>query len=151
MRRKDREIIDTEAMERILDAAAVCRLGMADNNGPYVVPLCYAYENGSFYLHSAREGEKIDILRKNPQVCVEVDITDGPIPKENPCAWEMRYKSVICRGTAVFVEDSEEKKQALGKITRHYGAGYLTFPDEAVARVCIIRIDVDCMTGKQHG
>jgi uncharacterized protein len=151
MRRKDREITDRAEMESILEAAPVCRLGMCDGNEPYVLPLCYGYEDGAFFIHSAVEGEKIDILRKNPRVCVEVDLTAGPIPDENPCSWEMRYKSVICRGTARFVEDDGEKRKALDCILRHYGSEPCQYPAPVLARVLVIRIDVEMMTGKQHG
>lgn len=151
MRRKDREITDREEMELILNAAPVCRLGMANAGEPYVVPVCFGYEDGSIYVHSAPEGEKIAILAKNPRVCVEVDLTSGPIPDENPCAWEMRYKSVICSGNAVFLTENEEKKKALTCILRHYGADPHPFTESSLAKVCVIRIDVDTMTGKKHG
>jgi hypothetical protein len=151
MRRKDREITDKEEMEMILDAAPVCRVGMADDGEPYVVPLCFGYEDGSIFIHSAPEGEKITLLRKNPRVCVEVDLTAGPIPSENPCAWEMHYKSVICMGTAIFLSGSDEKQEALDCILRHYGAGPYPFTETALAKVCVIRINVDTMTGKKHG
>ena len=151
MRRKDRETTDTEEMELILNAAPVCRLGMADSGEPYVVPLCFGYEAGSLYIHSATEGEKIAILRKNPRVCVEVDLTAGPIPSEEPCSWEMHYKSVICRGNAVFLTGSDEKRKALCCILRHYGASPDPFTEDSLAKVCVIRIDIDRMTGKKHG
>jgi hypothetical protein len=151
MRRKDREITDREEMELIFDAAPVCRLGMALNGEPYVVPVCFGYESGSIYIHSALEGEKIALLEKNPRVCVEVDLTAGPIPDENPCSWEMRYKSVICWGTAVFLTESREKQKGLDCILRHYGAGPQLFPEPSLAKVCVIRIVIDRMTGKKHG
>ena len=151
MRRKDREITDREEMEMILQAAPVCRLGMAYKNEPYVVPVCFGYDDGSLYIHSASEGEKITILEKNPRVCVEVDLTAGPIPDENSCSWEMRYKSVICRGTAVILTGSDEKKKALNCILHHYGESPHPFTGSSLAKVCVIRIDIDRMTGKNAG
>ena len=151
MRRKDREITDKDEMELILQAAPVCRLAMARNGEPYVVPVCFGYDNESIYIHSAPEGEKIDILRENPRVCIEVDLTSGPIPDENPCSWEMRFKSVICRGAVHFVEDADEKQKALECILHHYGAGPHVFPKPALAKVSVIRVDIDQMTGKKHG
>ncbi|HXX55979.1 MAG TPA: pyridoxamine 5'-phosphate oxidase family protein, partial [Methanoregula sp.] len=95
MLRKDREITDRKEMEAVLQAAPVCRLAMVDGDEPYVVPLCFGYESGSFFFHSALEGRKIDILRKNPRVCIEADSTGGAIRDGNPCSWGMRYTSVI--------------------------------------------------------
>ncbi len=151
MRRKDREITDREEMELILQAAPVCRLGMAVNGEPYVVPVCFGYKDRSIYIHSACEGEKITLLGKNPRVCVEVDLTAGPIPDENPCAWEMRYKSVICWGTAIFLTGAWEKQKGLDCILNHYGAGPTPFTEASLAKVCVIRIDIDRMTGKKCG
>ena len=151
MRRKDREIADRPEMEQVLRSSPVCRLAMADGNDPYVVPLCFGYRDGSFYVHSAPEGLKIDVLRKNPRCCVEVDATEGAIRNDNPCSWEMRYKSVICSGTAVFIEDPGEKARALNCILEHYGGNPQQVPDSSLQKVCVIRIDIDRMTGKKHG
>lgn len=151
MRRKDREITEKEEMECILHAAPVCRLAMARDGEPYVVPVCFGYQAGSIYIHSALEGEKITMLQENPRCCVEVDLTSGPIPDENPCSWEMRYKSVLCRGLARFIVDPEEKQKALDCILRHYGTDPRPFTEPALEKVAVIQIDVDRMTGKKHG
>ena len=58
MRRKDREITDRAEIEAILNEAMVCRIGLADGGEPYVVPLCFGYEDGSVYIHSAPEASK---------------------------------------------------------------------------------------------
>jgi len=151
MRRKDREITDRNEMEAVLQAAPVCRLAMVDGDEPYVVPLCFGYESGSFFFHSALEGRKIDILRKNPRVCIEADSTGGAIRDKNPCSWGMWYASVICTGRAFFVERDGEKSDGLNCILRHYGEGPHPFGAGALAGVCVIRVDVEQMTGKKHG
>jgi len=151
MRRKDREITNRKSMESILEAAPVCRIGMALGGEPYVVPVCFAYRNGSIYFHSATEGRKIEILKENPRCCVEVDASEGAIRDENPCKWEMRYRSVICTGTAHFVENPDEKQEALNLILHHYKGDPRPFTEQEMRPVSVIRIDVDEMTGKQHG
>ena len=151
MRRKDREITDQGEMEAILDAAPVCRLALSDGADPYVVPLCFARDGDALYLHCAPEGKKTDILRRNPRCCVEVDSTEGPLTDDNPCSWEMQYKSVICTGTASFVTENKEKQRALTCILKHYGGEEHIFSENELGRVCVIRIDIDEMTGKKHG
>jgi nitroimidazol reductase NimA-like FMN-containing flavoprotein (pyridoxamine 5'-phosphate oxidase superfamily) len=47
MRRKEREIKDVAAIEDILKRAFVCRLGLCEDNQPYVVPLCHGYKDNS--------------------------------------------------------------------------------------------------------
>jgi nitroimidazol reductase NimA-like FMN-containing flavoprotein (pyridoxamine 5'-phosphate oxidase superfamily) len=151
MRRKDREITDPREMEAILSCAPVCRLALADGGEPYVVPVCFGIEGRSIYIHSALEGKKIGILRKNPRCCVEVDRTGGPLPDERPCSWEMQYQSVICKGEAVFVEEPAKKQRALDCILRHYGGEEHPFSEKELEHVCVIRIDILEMTGKKHG
>ena len=77
MRRKDREILDLDKIESIIAGARYMHLGMFDENYPYVVPLHYGYEmkDGklTFYVHGAKEGHKLDCLRKNDHVFVEID------------------------------------------------------------------------------
>ena len=110
MRRKDREITDRAEIEAILHEAMVCRIGLADDGEPYVVPLSFGYEDGSVYIHSAPEGKKIALCwQKNPRCCFEVDICDGVIRGDTPCSWGMRYRSVIGFGRAVILADPQEK------------------------------------------
>ncbi len=63
----------TEAeMEELLSTEMIGRLGVVREGRPYIVPISYAYKDGSVYLHSA-QGQKIDAMRSNPDVCFEVD------------------------------------------------------------------------------
>lgn len=95
MRRKDKEIKDRAAIESIIRCSKVCRLTMADGNLPYRIPLSFVYKNNTLYFHSANQGKKLDILKKNNQVCFEFDIDPKPIKADTGCEWEMKYKSVI--------------------------------------------------------
>lgn len=150
MRRKDREITEWQEIEAILAEALVCRIGLADESGPYVVPVSYGYDDGSLYFHSAPEGKKLALLAKNPRCCFEVDICDGVIRDNKPCAWGMRYRSVIGSGEAVILADPQEKQRGLDCIMRHYGCGPTTFSLENLKTVTVIRIAVGSMTGKKH-
>ena len=79
MRRKDREVTDKNQIEEILKQCKTCHVAMVDNEKPYVVPLSYGYqilEDGTLELvfHSAKDGKKINILKKNPNVCFEISM-----------------------------------------------------------------------------
>ncbi len=150
MRRNDREIVNLVEIESILNGAPVCRIGLADSDESYIVPLCFGYQEKTIYLHSAMAGKKITMLKKNPRCCFEVDQCDDIIRTENPCAWGMRYRSVIGFGRARFVNDAEEKKTGLNCIMHHYGSEWHQFSDDDLRNVCVIRIDIDSMTGKKH-
>lgn len=77
MRREDRSVTELDGIEAILKECRTCHLAMVDEGKPYVVPLSYGYqlnEDGTLtlYFHSAKEGRKLDILRKNNLVCFEI-------------------------------------------------------------------------------
>ena len=150
MRRKDREITDRQEIEAILAEAMVCRIGLADESGPYVVPVSYGYEDGSLYIHSAPEGKKVALLAKNPRCCFEVDICDGVIRGTKPCSWGMRYRSVIGFGEAGILADPQEKQRGLDCIIGHYGGVSGNFSGNDLETVTVIRIAVGSMTGKKH-
>jgi nitroimidazol reductase NimA-like FMN-containing flavoprotein (pyridoxamine 5'-phosphate oxidase superfamily) len=151
MRRKDHEISDRSEMESIIHEATVCRLGCADDGRPYIVPLSFGYREGAIYLHSAHEGKKIAILKKNPDCCIEFDECSKVVRAEKPCKWGMRYRSVICCGKANFIADPEEKQAGLNCIMNHYGSDSYMFSEKELQGVCVIRIDIDEMTGKKSG
>jgi nitroimidazol reductase NimA-like FMN-containing flavoprotein (pyridoxamine 5'-phosphate oxidase superfamily) len=56
----------------------VGRLACARGNQPYIVPFSFAFSADEQRIYSfATHGQKIDWMRENPRVCVEVDdITD---------------------------------------------------------------------------
>ena len=74
MRRKENEITDKAEIESIIKQSWVCRLAMSVDGEPYVVPLCFGYAEDVLYLHSAKEGKKIEMLKQNSAVCFEFDL-----------------------------------------------------------------------------
>jgi len=151
VRRADREVTDESELASILERATVCRLGMCADDVPYVVPLNFGHVDGRLYFHSATEGKKLDILRRNKKVCFEVDVDTEVVPAQSPCGWGMRYASVIGFGTASIVEDPEGKRSALDIIMAHYGGQGADYPEPMLRKVTIIRVDIENMTGKRSG
>jgi nitroimidazol reductase NimA-like FMN-containing flavoprotein (pyridoxamine 5'-phosphate oxidase superfamily) len=148
MRRKDKEISDRNEIELIIEKASVCRLAMVDEAGPYLVPLCFGFRNNTLYFHSAAEGKKLGLLRKNPRVCFELDCDAEVRAGEKACDFSMRYKSVIGFGNAAFLEAAAAKRQALDIIMKHYAEGAFDFPDTSIHRITVFKVAIDTMTGK---
>ena len=63
---------DTQ-IQNILSSQVMGRLACTDGKQPYVVPVTYAYDGEYIYAQS-NEGMKLEMLRKNPNVCFEVDM-----------------------------------------------------------------------------
>ncbi|MHC1726908.1 MAG: pyridoxamine 5'-phosphate oxidase family protein [Syntrophobacteraceae bacterium] len=148
LRRKDKEITDIVEIEGILEEARVCRLALCGEDGPYMVPLNFGYRCGQIYIHSAAEGKKIDLMRKDDRVCFEVETKVEISPGESPCKWSMRYRSVIGYGKAYFLEGAEEKREALGIIFGHYSSAAFEVPGSACEKLAVIRIQINSMTAK---
>jgi nitroimidazol reductase NimA-like FMN-containing flavoprotein (pyridoxamine 5'-phosphate oxidase superfamily) len=152
MRRKEREITDRTALDEIVRKALVCRLAMCDGDQPYVIPLNFGYDGKSLYVHCAREGKKLAILKRNNRVCFEVDIDHALVKGETACDWSMKAKSVIGFGKAFLIEEGEEKRRALGIIMEHHGAIQpYSYKEKGLEKVMIIRVGIETMTGKRLG
>lgn len=150
MRRIEKEITDEEMIKWIMKEAMVCRIGLSDNNTPYIIPMNFGFSDNYLYIHSAIEGKKIDIIKKNNNVCFEVDIESELVTAENPCNWSMKFYSVIGFGKASFIDDMDEKRKALNIIMEKYsGKSDFNFPDAALNRLAIIKIEVSKITGKK--
>jgi nitroimidazol reductase NimA-like FMN-containing flavoprotein (pyridoxamine 5'-phosphate oxidase superfamily) len=153
VRRNDKEIRDPEGILEILRKGMVCHLALVDEGKPYLVSMNYGHRDRSLYLHSALEGRKIDIIRKNPEVCFQVitgtRLTTGP----DACGdWTMKYRSVTGFGRATLIKDGPEKIRAMHIIMEQYTTrGPFEFSPERLDQTMVIRIDIDGMTGKISG
>jgi nitroimidazol reductase NimA-like FMN-containing flavoprotein (pyridoxamine 5'-phosphate oxidase superfamily) len=62
-----------EQINNILSSQVVGRLACTDGKQPYIVPVTFCYD-GKYIYGQSNEGTKLKILRKNPNVCFEIDI-----------------------------------------------------------------------------
>jgi len=149
MRRREREIQDEKEIRDILEKGLVCRLGLCDGQQPYIVPMSFGYRDGRIYFHCAREGRKIDILKKNDRVCIEVDADILVVQGETPCRWTAKYRSVIGFGRGRIVDDEKEKRAGLDVIMEHYGGSGGEYDVKSLQRTSLIEVVLESTTGKQ--
>lgn len=152
MRRSDKEITDCKEIAAIMEKAAVCRIALSDDDSPYIVPVNFVVRDNYLYFHSSREGRKIDLLRKNNQVCFEIDINTKIVKGDAPCSWGTRYLSVIGFGRAFFLEKATEKKKALNYLMEKYaGKGSFSYKIDVLEKVAVISVRIEKITGKKSG
>jgi len=149
MRRDEREVRDRGEIERILEKAEVCHLAFAVQNEPYVVPLCFGYEEGVLYFHSAPEGIKIDMIRANQRVAFQATGEFRIVQASTACGWGARYRSVAGTGTASIITDAEEKRKGLDVLMRHYTEGPFEYERGPLDGSVILRVQIDTITGKE--
>ena len=154
MRRRDREVTDLETIRAMLDAAKVLHLGLVDDGMPYVVPMNFGYtlEDGrlTFYLHGAKEGRKLDVIRKNPVCCVQLECNCAPFEGEKACQYGYLYDSLMAFGKVQVVEDVEEKERALSILMKTQTEKDFVFDERLVSIVTVFRIDCDSFTAKRR-
>jgi len=97
--------LSKEQIESLLKELPVGRIGCHSDGITYIVPVNYVYDGINLYAHSAK-GMKIDMMRKNPEVCFQADAIT------NLQNWE----SVICWGKFEEITDMLEREHAMQKI-----------------------------------
>ena len=97
--------LNEEQTEQLLKQQYMGRIGCADGNTVYVVPIGYVYDGTNVYAHST-EDTKIDLMRKNPNVCFEVDDVSDISNWQSVIAWEI-YEELA---------EGEERLDAIKKL-----------------------------------
>lgn len=147
MRRKDREVTDFNTIVSIIDECDIIRLGLADGDFPYIVPVNFGYTvEGKaicFYIHGAMAGRKYEMLKKNPYCSFEMDISMqlDCIASEKDVT--MRYKSVMGKCKVEFLE-GEAKQTAIDDIimARYEETKGFDYNRETVKRTAIAKLTV---------
>ena len=154
MRRSDREVTQKADILEIIEKCDVCRLGLSENNIPYVVPMNFGYEFIddvlTLYFHGAKDGKKLDIISKNPLACFQMDCSHKLIEADEAIKYTMEYESVIGSGQIYICHDKPEKIKALKQLMKHYAKDKdFDFPDHAVESVTVFKLIASEFTGKQ--
>lgn len=152
MRRSEKEIINQSEIDKILSEESICRVAMVDNGIPYVIPMNFGYENGVLYFHSAKEGRKLDVVKQNPNVCIEVERGCEIVKNEKPCNWGMKFMSIIAEGKVIFLQNNEEKIHALNVVMQKYsGRNDYEFENKSLNAVEVWSVKIQKVTGKKSG
>ena len=113
------------------------------------VPMSPARDGRTVYLHCARVGEKLSLLKHNPKVA----LTAVSYYKAVSAEYTMSYASAVLRGQASIVEDDAERIRALRCISEKYSGADMDKFDAMVEKYAkaahVIRIDVEQITGKE--
>ena len=152
MRRKDREVTDFESIKGIIAECDTIRIGLADGEYPYIVPMNFGYEIKEeqiyFYLHGAAVGRKIELMKRNGVCSFEMDC--GHIVDMNHTLKEatMRYKSIMGKASIEFLEGSEKVhglNLLMGQYAETKGQQYDASP---IPHTAVIRLTVTEYTAK---
>ena len=123
---KKYEIQSKRKMVEFLNSQPVGRIASLDENAyPQVIPMNFVYNDGVIYMHSHPFGEKLDNIRRNPNVGFEVDQHICFLPSyffhpTDASQADTLYISVVIKGKAELVHGNEEKALALNALMEKY-------------------------------
>ena len=154
MRRKDREVTDFQEIVRIIDECPIVRLGLADGDFPYIVPVNFGYEvEGEqiyLYIHSARAGRKFELMTKNKKCSFEMDVYGGVVAIPEKKDSTTRYRSVMGEAEIEFMEGEaafDGAKKLMGRYDELRNAPY---SEASVMRACFARLKVVSISAKAN-
>ncbi|MDR3305432.1 MAG: pyridoxamine 5'-phosphate oxidase family protein [Clostridiales Family XIII bacterium] len=154
MRKANREIKNQDEIVSILEKCDVCRLGLARDGIPYIVPMSFGYEWAGgrliLYFHCAKEGKKLDIMRENANACFEMDCSHELKPGEAACDYSMNFESIIGSGRIAELAGREERIHGLTCLMKKYSAApKFVFSESALALTAVLRLEVSEYAGKR--
>lgn len=153
MRRTDREVTEIQKILEILHTSKFMHLGLFDHDFPYIVPMHYGFEQLDhglvFYMHCAKEGHKLDLIRENPNVCVELECNVALISGgERACEYGASYASFIGRGKAELVQQEQEKIRGLSLLMEHQTGQKFSIDSKMASSVEVIKVTVTDFAAK---
>jgi nitroimidazol reductase NimA-like FMN-containing flavoprotein (pyridoxamine 5'-phosphate oxidase superfamily) len=104
----------------------------------------------AIWLHCAKEGLKLDLIRKNPNVGFEADCSHKLITSEDASRFTMEYESIAGFGEISICDGADSKIKGLKSILKHYAPEKeFDIPNQALQAVCILRLDILQISGKR--
>ncbi len=114
---------DRQVIYQILDEGLVCHVGFATDGQPFVIPTTYGRVGDRLYIHGSPASRMLRSLETGIEVCVSVTLLDGLVLARSAFHHSMNYRSVVIFGTAIAVQDTEQKLEALRAFTEHIVPG----------------------------
>jgi nitroimidazol reductase NimA-like FMN-containing flavoprotein (pyridoxamine 5'-phosphate oxidase superfamily) len=114
-----RGVYDREAVHQILDAGLVCHLGFVVEGQPFVIPTTYVRMGNTLYVHGSPASRMLQTLERGVAACVTVTLVDGLVLARSAFHHSINYRSVVVFGTAVLVDEPQEKMTVLKALTDH--------------------------------
>ena len=171
MRRKDREMGKDYGF-RIIDKSKYGLVSMIDENDQaYGIPLSIIREENTLYFHSAKDGKKLRIFEKNPNVSIafigEVQVPENYTEEELDeivkdeskvvllisSVFTTEFESVLVRGKVELLEDEKAKIKAMKLICEKYTPRKMKYFDMAIKaglkRTNVYKIEIADITSKR--
>ncbi len=146
-RKSERFSYDRAAVHAVLDEAVVCHVGFVVDGRPVVLPQLHARVGDVLYLHGSTGARAPQRAQDGGlEVCVTVTLTDGLVLARSVFHHSVNYRTVVAHGTAVPVEDPDEKAAALTALVEAVVPGRTAGSREPsrkeLAATAVLRLDL---------
>jgi len=158
--RQHKERAANDDAPAFLAAGIVAHVGVADDQGPIVIPMTYHFDPATpelLYLHGAHSSRLLAAVASGAPVCVSVTIADGLVYSKTALNHSVNYRSVVAFCRAAPQQPSLEESRAIlqGMISRYWpgrtaGVDYEVTPDKVLNATNLIALHIDAMSAKQR-
>jgi uncharacterized protein len=119
VREPQRAVYDRQTIYEILDEGFICHVGFAIDGQAFVIPTSYGRKEDVLYIHGSAASRMLRNVGGGIPICVTVTLLDGLVLARSIFNHSMNYRSVVLIGTAVAVEEREDKLAALRILSDH--------------------------------
>lgn len=149
--RRSAQALGVDACREVLSRGTSGVLALLGDGGwPYAVPLSYAFDGEKLYFHCAREGHKLDAIRREARASFCVVDRDEVVPEE----YTTYFRSVIVFGRVRVLENEAQMRAAIELLARRYfpqdsDEGRRRAIEREWAGLCMLEMDIEHMSGKE--
>jgi nitroimidazol reductase NimA-like FMN-containing flavoprotein (pyridoxamine 5'-phosphate oxidase superfamily) len=124
---------------------------------PFLVTRNYVYEpdNHVIYLHGAKKGRTYHNIQENDRICFIVSEMGRLLPANDALEVGVEFAGVVVFGRINIVRKESEAQRGLQLLLDKYfphllsGEDYDPISPEAIDITAVLRIDIECWSGKE--
>lgn len=158
--RMHRERAVPDAAARFLREGIVAHVGIADADGPVVIPMTYHFDPATpheLHLHGAYHSRLMQAVASGERVCVTVTTVQGLVFSKTALNHSVNYHSVVCFCRAAARQPTAERKRDLldGLIGRYWpgrapGNGYAPMSPAHLDATAFVTLTIEAVSAKQR-
>lgn len=148
MRRIKQQLGEADAVEVLRNAKRGVLSVVGDDGWPYGIYMNPHYEDGKIYFHGAKDGHKIDALKRDARASFTV--IDNGVKDEG--GWALTFRSVVVFGRVEFVEDHAAAVEICRRLAQRFNPSEADIEDEirrAAAAVQVFALIPEHITCKR--
>lgn len=154
-RRPERGAYDRDVINRIIDEALVCHIGVAVDGQPRVIPTAIIRIDDHVYIHGSPNNQLLTTLEAGAPACIAVTLVDSIVAGRSGFGMSMDYRSVVIFAKAEKILDPLEKERIVAAFVNDILPGHQVRPPKKkeIAATIFLRFPLTEVSAKirDHG